>query len=332
MGNITGTTNRDKKDREDRKHGRSGNRRVKYQVPALLMGIMFLGCIVVLAVYFWRLHRAEAELEAMRASYVRNSSRTSGEPGNGSPGSSEGGPGTETDGKTKDFTKQEEAGGREASSGQAEADGMEGAEQPDYGLEGKSVDIAALQEEVNGHIYAWLTIPGTSIDYPIVQHPEEMDYYLDYNLDGSKGRPGGIYTQRMNSKDWTDPNTVIYGHNMRNGTMFADLHKFEDGDFFEENRYIHIYTEDGAVLVYEIFAAYSTDNRHQLMIWNLATEEGFQSYLDAVPEHTGKGCHFREELSPSVEDKILTLSTCVYKQADRRYLVQGVLVAREEQP
>ena len=98
----------------------------------------------------------------------------------------------------------------------------------------KNIDWAELKSE-NPDIYAWIYIPGTNVDYPILQHPDEKSYYLDHNIDGSEGYPGCIYTQNVNSKDWMDPNTVIYGHNMNDGSMFHDLHKFEDNAFFDEN-------------------------------------------------------------------------------------------------
>lgn len=201
-----------------------------------------------------------------------------------------------------------------------------------YGITDRSIDWGALQEEENKDIYGWIVVPGTAIDYPVLQHPEEMDYYLDHNLDGSKGRPGCIYTQRMNSKDWSDRNTVLYGHNMKVGTMFAGLHDFEDDDFFEENRYIHIYSEDGRVLVYEIFAAYAFNDAHILMTYDFYTDEGYQQYLDTVRESAEKNGHFRQETEVSAEDNIITLSTCVRNNSSQRYLVQGVLVAEGEQP
>ena len=88
----------------------------------------------------------------------------------------------------------------------------------------KEVDFADLQENTNGDIYAWIHIPDTKIDYPVLQHPTDNSYYLNHNLDGSRGYPGCIYTEDYNKKDFTDPNTVLYGHNMKNGTMFAGLH------------------------------------------------------------------------------------------------------------
>lgn len=110
-------------------------------------------------------------------------------------------------------------------------------------------------QSVNPDVYAWITVPGTEIDYPILQHPSDNSYYLMHNIDGSYGYPGCIYTENLNSKDFTDNNTVIYGHNMKNGSMFAQLHKFEDPDFFRGNREVLIYLPD-EVLHYTIFAAH----------------------------------------------------------------------------
>ena len=95
----------------------------------------------------------------------------------------------------------------------------------------KDIDFAALQEE-NSDVYAWIYVPGTNVDYPVLQHPEDDTYYLEHNMDGSKGLPGCIYSESVNTKDFTDPNTVLYGHNMKNGSMFASLHNFEDQQVF----------------------------------------------------------------------------------------------------
>ncbi|MGN0402823.1 MAG: class B sortase [Acetatifactor sp.] len=281
-----------------------GNNKTKYRILTFVCALVCLCCVVWLAAYLIGQRSAQAEVEDLRDVYI-----------SGGDGSAE-----------------NTSGNNGVSDGSGET--AEPSAEPEidlsaYGVTDRLVDIAGLQEEVNRDIYAWITVPGTVIDYPVLQHPEEMDYYLDYNLDGTKGYPGCIYTQRMNSKDWTDPNTVLYGHNMRDGTMFADLHKFEDRGFFDENRYIHIYTEDDRVLVYEIFAAYAGGNEHQLLMYPIYTEDGFQSYLDGIFEHTGWGCNFLEDRELNAEDRIITLSTCINGQADRRYLIQGVLVAEK---
>lgn len=96
----------------------------------------------------------------------------------------------------------------------------------------KNIDFEELHKTVCEDIYAWIYIPNTNIDYPLLQHATDNSYYLEHNLDDSEGYPGCIYTENNNSKDFTDRHTVIYGHNMRDGRMFSDLHKYEDREFY----------------------------------------------------------------------------------------------------
>ncbi len=96
--------------------------------------------------------------------------------------------------------------------------------------------------ETNGDIYAWITVPGTQIDYPVLQSDTD-NYYLEKNLDHTKGYPGCIYSNSCNSREFTDLLTVLYGHNMKNGSMFGSLHDYEQEEFFRENREIIIYTQ-----------------------------------------------------------------------------------------
>ena len=178
----------------------------------------------------------------------------------------------------------------------------------------------------NEHIYAWIYIPNTNVDYPVLQHPEDDTYYLNCNLDGSWGYPGCIYSEhRYNSKDWTDFNTLLYGHNMKNGTMFKTLHNFEDRDFFDENRYIYIYTPEH-VYVYDIFAAYVYGDSHILAEYDSAFELRRQAYVDYVMGIRDMSAHFREGVEITSESNLLTLVTCIGGRPNNRYLVQGVLI------
>ena len=292
--------------------GQNNKKKRTYQIMCLFFSILLICGLTCLTAYIIGLKRAANEMEAILNAYV-----------------SEGGNSEEASDEPKSLEKTEE-------SAESIEEMIEIPETPVdlslYGVTDRSIDWASLQEEQNKDIYAWIVIPGTVIDYPVLQHPEEMDYYLQHNLDGSKGRPGCIYTQRMNSKDWSDRNTVLYGHNMQIGTMFAGLHEFEDAGFFEENQYIHIYSEDGRILVYEIFAAYEFSDAHILMTYDFYTDEGFQQYLDTVRESAEDNGNFRQESDPDIEDKIITLSTCVRGNSSQRYLVQGVLIAEGEQP
>ena len=180
--------------------------------------------------------------------------------------------------------------------------------------------------KTNEHIYAWIYIPNTNVDYPVLQHPTDDTYYLDYNLDGTKGYPGCIYSEhRYNSTDWTDFNTLLYGHNMKNGTMFRTLHNFEDRSFFEENRYIYIYTPEH-VYVYDIFAAYANEAKHILVVYDNSTPAGRQQYLDDLFGIRSMSAHFRSDVEVTTDSNILTLVTCISGQPNQRYFVQGVLV------
>lgn len=198
-------------------------------------------------------------------------------------------------------------------------------ESEEYDIPEKQLDFDALRREENPHIYAWITIPGTRIDYPVLQHPEKPDYYLNHNVDGSKGYPGCIYTQPYNSRDWSDNQTVLYGHNMKDGTMFADLHAYEEEAFFAENPYIYVYTSD-AVLVYRVFAAYPFSDEHLLLNYDTETTDGYEAYLQEVRRAAESRGHYDEAAAPSTEDRIITLSTCIAQKPNQRYLVQGVMV------
>lgn len=181
--------------------------------------------------------------------------------------------------------------------------------------------------ETNPDVYAWIVIPGTDINYPILQHPTDDSYYLNHNIDGSTGRPACIYTESLNNKDFTDNNTVIYGHNMRNGTMFAQLHKFEDKDFFDEHREIIIYLPD-KVLHYKIFAVHNYDDRHLLYSFDFSDKAVYKDYLESIFSIDDKNANIDTEMTVTENDKIITLATCVYKQPSLRFHVQAVLVEK----
>lgn len=193
----------------------------------------------------------------------------------------------------------------------------------------RTIDFAGLQANENAHIYAWIYIPNTNVDYPILQHPDDPNYYLEHDTKGNKVTAGSIFTQYYNSKDFNDNNTVIYGHNMKNGTMFKTLHYFEDNTFFDENPYVYIYTETG-VRVYQIFAAYEYGDMHLLLNYNMSDKESFGQYLEGLTTLNGLKDNFNWDIGVTSEDKIITLSTCIGNKPNNRYLVQAKLIAVDE--
>lgn len=185
------------------------------------------------------------------------------------------------------------------------------------------IDFKSLRE-INEDVYAWITIPGTIIDYPILQHETDNSHYLNYTIDGIEGYPGCIYTENINAKDFTDNNTVIYGHNMRNGTMFTDLHKFRDSEFFKENDTVYIYTPEKQ-LTYKIFAAYLYDNRHLMNSFDFSDREVYSNYLSEIQTMDSEEINIRKEIQVTDADKIITLITCIREQPEKRVYVQAVL-------
>ena len=205
------------------------------------------------------------------------------------------------------------------SSGSSEADPSDPGE-----TETNPIDFEKLQE-IAPDAYAWITVPGTQIDYPVVQHPTDNTFYLNHNPKGDYEFAGAIFTEDYNAKDFQDPNTVIYGHNMNNGSMFEELHKFEDKVFFDEHPEFVIYTPD-EVLHYEIFAAYTYDNRHLLKEFDFEDSEVFRLYLQDILRMKSMGANIRREAEVHADDRIVTLSTCNGIN-EQRYLVQGVLLS-----
>lgn len=187
------------------------------------------------------------------------------------------------------------------------------------------IDFESLQKR-NPDAYAWITVPGTQIDYPILQRENDNAYYLTHTIDHEEKTEGAIFTENYNSIDFEDPNTVIYGHDMKNGTMFRSLLEYQDREFFEENKEIIIYTPD-AVRHYEIFAAYPYDNRHILRSFNLNDKNIFKIYLESIFSVRNMNSCIDTSMEVDTDDKIVTLSTCYGSRRDQRYLVQAVLVS-----
>ena len=197
---------------------------------------------------------------------------------------------------------------------------------PEPELPDNPIDFIA-EKQKHPDIYAWISIPNTNVNYPIVQHPTDDSFYLDHNSEKKYTQAGAIYSEMKNSKDFSDPNTVLYGHNMLNGSMFRDLHKFrKDEKFWNDNKYIYVYTP-GHILTYEICAAYRYDNRHILNSFDFSDAAVFEEYLQTVRDPKSLIRRTRQ-IELNKNSKILTLSTCISNPA-YRYLVQGVLIKDE---
>ena len=192
------------------------------------------------------------------------------------------------------------------------------------------IDFVSLKQE-NPDIYAWVYVPGTDVNLPVLQSATNDFLYLDHNKDGEYAVEGAIYTEMANSTDFTDPVTVLYGHNLQNGTMFSTLHYFENEDFFNEHDTLSIYTP-GHVLTYRVVSAYLYDDRHILNSYDLSNPTVRQEYFDFVMHPDSLLVNTRSDTELSIDDKIVQLSTCMSdtNHTTSRYIVTGVLI--DDQP
>lgn len=189
-----------------------------------------------------------------------------------------------------------------------------------------SIDFASLKK-INKDIYAWIDIEDTNVHYPIVQSPTDDSYYLEHTIEGVKGYPGSIYTERVNAKDFSDFNTVIYGHDMKDGSMFKHLHKFEDPEFFETHDTVTIYTEK-EIKTYRIYAAIVFDNRHLMYHFNNDDIEDRKAFIQAINGARNMKNLYREGMTIDENSKLITMSTCITGQPDKRYLVVAEEIAK----
>lgn len=201
-------------------------------------------------------------------------------------------------------------------------------EEPDIPKEQNPIDFNQLQE-MNPDIYAWISIPNTNINYPIAQSATDNAYYLDNTIDGQAGLPGSIYTENYNQKDFSDFNTVIYGHDMLDGSMFQNLHNYKDLTFFQEHLGVIIYTPEKK-LTYEIYSAVTYDDRHIIQSFDFTQESQRQAYLDSLQSVRDLGSNFNDNVSVDVNSHIITMSTCIGNQPNNRFLVGAVLVDEYE--
>lgn len=192
------------------------------------------------------------------------------------------------------------------------------------------IDFDTVQSQYP-NAYAWIQIPDTPVDYPILQSTEEMDpdYYLEHTIDGEENLPGAIYTQRTwNSNDMTDPVTVIYGHNMRNDSMFGSLGEYRNEDYRQAHPYIYVYTPEH-IYKYQVFAAVTYTSEHILGTYDCNDNPvAYQEFLDSLEEKGASPTWVSHKPEVTVEDKIIVLSTCNSNDA-QRYLICGVLVEKQ---
>lgn len=182
----------------------------------------------------------------------------------------------------------------------------------------RNMDFTALRQ-VNDDVLGWILVPGTHLSYPLVQG-DDNSYYLNRTWKKSHNSVGAIFMECQNSGDLTDFNTIIYGHRMNDRSMFGTLKYYKDQSYWSSHPCIYI-TNDSGSHKYEIFSAYEVSVTGDTYRLGFSTESDQQSYIDYCLAQSV----ISTGITPTVYDRILTLSTCTGNGHTTRWVVQGVL-------
>ena len=184
------------------------------------------------------------------------------------------------------------------------------------------VDFDALLD-INENVLGWVYIEDTKISYPIVQG-EDNRYYVSALIDGKYNSAGSIFMDYHNASDFSDRHTILYGHNMRNGTLFHDITLYRDQEYYDAHPLGLIITPEKKFR-FEIVSAYIASLADPAWQLEFVDDADALQWLETSMERSP----FVSRYEPQLGDRILTLSTCTYEFDDARFVLVGVL--REEQ-
>ena len=304
----------------------------RLRLAAVFLAVICLGAAAFLG---WKILQTEHEYRAGISAYDRIAEIADGADGTGhesreepgeipasvGPGEAASSKGSQTE--NPDEVSQEEADesesgfhettdDRSGSGNQRSADLSKPANLPE-------INFRALQE-VNPDVIGWIYSPDTTINYPVVQGDDNA-YYLKHLADGTENRNGCPFLDVQNRSDFTDDNSIIYGHHMQNGTMFAGISWYEDQSYYDEHPVMYLMTPT-AVYRIELFSGYITTMDSSAYMQNFG---GIKEHTDWLKEVSGRS-DFRANLEISAYDRVITLSTCAYRFEDARYVLHGKLV------
>lgn len=180
------------------------------------------------------------------------------------------------------------------------------------------VDFDELQR-INPDIVAWLYCPDTLINYPVVQAGDNR-WYLTHMFDGTTNNAGCIFADAGNAADFTDPHTIVYGHNLKSGKMFGQLCLYKEQRYYEAHPWMLLLTQEAGYFV-EIFSGHVADASSDAWQLSFEGDSEFQGWLERAVQKS----LIQSEVQPTAEDTILTLSTCSYEFTDARFVLHGIL-------
>ena len=184
------------------------------------------------------------------------------------------------------------------------------------------VDFEELAK-INPDVIGWIRIPDTVVDYPIVWTGDN-ETYLSRDFEGQPSRAGAIYLDFESEPDFSGRHNIIYGHHMRNGSMFAEIAKYKNEEYFQEHPNIYIYTPEREICL-SVIASLYTDASGIRRKTKFENEESFQSYVDQMT----KDCPFRQMPDEPVET-LYSLVTCSYEFEDARTILYAYEAGEKE--
>ncbi|HNW04006.1 MAG TPA: class B sortase [Oscillospiraceae bacterium] len=184
------------------------------------------------------------------------------------------------------------------------------------------IDFSALRQG-SPDVVGWIRSEDGEISYPVVLG-EDNDYYLTHLFNGEKNKLGSIFMDYRCSGDFSDRNTVVYGHNMKDGSMFSSLTNYEDQGYYDDYPSMALYTPDGDYTV-ELFAGVLSDGSGEPVCGLFDGDGDLAAYVDSLRENST----FQTGVSVGPDDRIVTLCTCSYEYDGARYLLCGKLTPIE---
>jgi sortase B len=278
--------------KSEKKHnGRSKKRaRVINTVCIIFFFLIFVGCAVYLFQYFWQIKKSEDRFDELKSMVVDTGDGSSSDTASSGDGD------TAEAGPSEEFVT----------------------------VDGKSIlkKFAKLYTS-NEDFVGWITIDGTRVDYPVMQTPEDEEYYINRDFDKNYSSSGSLFIDTSSDPEKPSDVLLIYGHNMNAGNMFHGLLDYEDEDFYEEHKYIDFDTIYGSG-TYVVIAAF----RDQIYdedytgiryydFFDAKDEEDFNEFVDYCKSKTA----YDISETAAYGDKLICLSTCAYHTTNGRFAV-----------
>lgn len=177
-----------------------------------------------------------------------------------------------------------------------------------------SVDFSVLKQE-NEDIVGWLYLEDSPINYPVVQSYDN-DYYLRRLVNGEYNIAGSLFMDYRNDSNLEDNNTIIYGHNMKNNTMFGSLQEYKNQNYYDNHKVMYYFTPEKNYII-ELFTGYTISVESDIYDLSIIDSSKLEELISKSD--------FESNTKVTEEDKIITLSTCAYEYDGARYVVMGVL-------